>query len=349
MARAVTEALPMPVRRRSVLAAGTAGLLGAGLAGCSDDGSPRAALPRPSPGPTPDDLAASRARTVAAALAAAAERLATSRPDLAALLDAVVADHRAHLTALGAPAASGTSSSAVPSPSAAPSPSRSTAPTVAGLADRERSAAQAALDDVPAVSPGLATLLARIAASRAVHADLLAARAGLRAPGALLTSRRTAVEGAGSTPAQPPGPLPVAVPTVSLAPAARDALVALTAGEHAAVFAYGAVVARVAEPDRERARQAWSWHVARRDVLEERLMVAGLQPPAAVPAYDLGPLASGRAAGTLAATVEDRIAALTAPVVGTTAGADRSDAAEALVAGARRAAGWRGHGEALPG
>ena len=123
----------------------------------------------------------------------------------------------------------------------------------------------------------------------------------------------------------------------------------LTSGEHAAVYAYGVVVARVAEDDRVRARQAWAWHLARRDLLQERLLAAGLQPPPAAPAYDVGRLGSADAAVMLAATVEDRIAALLARTVASTTGADRADAAEALVAAARRAVGWLGRPEALPG
>ena len=112
------------------------------------------------------------------------------------------------------------------------------------------------------------------------------------------------------------------------------------------------MVARVAPQERGRARDAWASHMTRRDVLEERLLAAGVQPPAAAPAYDLGtpvtPVTSASAA-TLAATVEDRLATLEARAVAATAGADRSDAAEALVAGARRAAAWRGRPAALAG
>ncbi|MGZ4604405.1 MAG: DUF4439 domain-containing protein, partial [Kineosporiaceae bacterium] len=142
---------------------------------------------------------------------------------------------------------------------------------------------------------------------------------------------------------------PTGSPAARLPPAGADALAALTSGEHAAVYAYGVVVARVAERDRARARQAWAWHLARRDVLEERLLAAGLRPPAAAPAYAIGPLPAPGAVVTLAATVEDRIAALVVRAVATTTGADRADAAAALVAVARRAAAWRGRGASLPG
>jgi hypothetical protein len=220
------------------------------------------------------------------------------------------------------------------------------------------------------VTAGLAALLARIAATRATHADLVAARARLRPPGVLRTSPAGAsASGPGAAvvplPGVAPAPsvagpsaVPAATPSPSGSPgaqartltsAARDALAALTAGEHAAVYAYGLVVAWVAGAERDRARQAWSWHLARRDTLEERLLAAGVQPPAAAPAYAVAGSLSPAAAGTLAATVEDRLATLGARTVATTTDADRADAADGLVAGARRAAAWRGRGVALPG
>jgi Domain of unknown function (DUF4439) len=252
------------------------------------------------------------------------------------------------------------------SPAPGPSGGRRDPGAVQALVSAETAAAQEALDAVGTVSPGVAALLARIAAARAAHADLLAAAAELRAPGVLRTSASPA-SGAGGIPS--PAPLPGTAPadpalgasatpspggtpasgTGSLSDATGAALTALTAGEHAAVYAYGAVVARVAPPDRARARDAWAWHTARRDVLEERLLAAGIQPPVAAPAYDLGGTLTTTRAVALAATVEDRLATLGARTVAAATGADRSDAAEGLVAGARRAAAWRGRPEALPG
>lgn len=327
-------------------------LVAAALAGCSEE-SPAVASP-PSPTPTADDLAVARARAAASRLAASAQALATADPALAGVLGGVVADHRAHLTALGAP-------STAPAPSASPSGGRGPAPDVRAQVSGETAAAQVALDDVRVVSPALAALLARIAAACAAHADLLAAKGGLQPPPALRTS-------ATSTATPPsPAPLPGAAPTPgpsaspsatstgsgaaasALPDGAREALAALTAGEHAAVYAYGAVVARVAGRQRDRAKDAWAWHMARRDLLEERLLAAGVQPPAAAPAYDLGQALTPSSAASLAATVEDRLAALGVRAVAATSGPDRSDAAEALVAGARRAAAWHGRVSALPG
>ncbi len=419
--------------RRALLSAGFVGILGAGLlSACREAAAPAAAPTQPPSQPTADDLALARARSEAARLAAVAADLAASRPDLAALLGTVVADHRAHLVALGAPQTPATGGSAAPrSPSpGSPAPRASTSAPgpraararVQAVIDGEVAGAQDALTDVLLVTPGLAALLARVAASRATHGDLLAAKAGLRPPGVLaappptgsatapaLTPSGATVSGATAitSPGQPspaglsmshagsstshagsvagpvptlavptavaptsssptraaaPAPAPVSSPSggtqptaptgspaARLPPAGADALAALTSGEHAAVYAYGVVVARVAERDRARARQAWAWHLARRDVLEERLLAAGLRPPAAAPAYELGPLPAPGAVVTLAATVEDRIAALVVRAVATTTGADRADAAAALVAVARRAAAWRGRGASLPG
>jgi hypothetical protein len=356
-----TQSAGPAVPRRLVLRAGSglAGLAAAAiLAGCSDAGLPAAS---PATTQSADAVAVARARGSASWLAASAQELATSDPSLADLLEAVVADHRAHLAALGA--------------TPPPSPSASTRPTpgradVRRMVSAETAAAQEALDDVRLVTPGLATLLARIAAARATHADLLAAKAGLRIPTALRTSPVAAQPAAppgpaplpGAAPPTPPPASPAGSPSASpsgslaagpaedgLSDTARAALTALTAGEHAAVYAYGAVVARVSARERGRARDAWSWHMARRDVLEERLLAAGVQPPPAAPAYDLGTPTSAAGAAELASMVEDRLATLGARTIGVTSGPDRSDAAEALVAGARRAAAWRGRGAPLPG
>jgi hypothetical protein len=358
-----TPSAGAPVPRRLVLRAGT-GLGGlavaAVLAGCGDEGPSSASPPRT---PTADADAVARARASASRLAASGQDLAASDPELAGLLGAVVADHREHLAALGATPS--------PSPSASASPAAVHA-DVRRTVSAETAAAQEALDDVRVVTPGMAALLARIAAARATHADLLARTAGLRIPAALRTSPAAARQSAPPAPVPLPGAAPAAPPPVSpsaspspsnspsgalaagpaengLSGAARAALAALTAGEHAAVYAYGVVVARVSSRERGRARDAWSWHMARRDVLEERLLAAGIQPPSAAPAYDLGPVTSAAGAAALAATVEDRLATLGARTVAAASGPDRSDAAEALVAGARRAAAWRGRGSSLPG
>jgi hypothetical protein len=357
-----------PVRRRVVLRAGTgmAGLVvAAALGGCGEEDPVVSAGART---PSADDVALARVRVSAARLAASARELAAADPTFARVLGAVVADHQAHLAALGVAASTSastsTSTSASTSASTSVPPSGSASPSathvgVAALVSAETAAAQEALDDARDVTAGLAALLARIAAARATHADLLTAKAGLRRPPTLRTSSSAPQGAVRASPAPLPGAAAAPVPSDAgsavgaaqggLSGAAREALAAVTAGEHAAVYAYGAVAAVVAARERDRAQDAWSWHIARRDGLEERLLAAGVRPPAAAPAYELGAPLSATAAAALAATVEDRLATLGARTVAATSGPDRSDAAEALVAGARRAAAWRGSGDALPG
>ncbi len=371
--------LPPPgagLPRRAVLAGSLTGLAGVGLAGCTGGGTgrPSAVVASTSAASPADQAAVGRARTVAAELAAAADRLASAGGGTARLLADVAADHRAHLAALGAPSPSSTSTS-TPAPGVSPSGSTPAREGLAAAARAEVLGAQTALDDVLATSPAVAALLARIAATRAAHADLLSAAAGVRLPGQLAPSRQ-AIAAAPSTPAAdptgaappgadagplPPPPAPVASPTAAspganasvgvpaLAATAREALVALTAGEHAAVFAYGLVAARVPAKQRDRARDGWSWHLARRDQLEERLLAAGVEPPAAAPAYDVGGTPTAAGAARLAATVEQRLAALAVRTVAATQGEDRGLAASSLVAGVRRAVAWSGRSQALPG
>ena len=252
----------------------------------------------------------------------------------ARLLGDVAADHRASLAALAA-AAPG-----IPTP--APS-SAAGAPRLASAVRAEWDAAGAALGDALHASPSIAALLARVAAQRGAHADLLARAAGTKAPRPLVAAAAPAAAAADPAASAPsPG-------TLVLAPGARDALVALTSGEHAAVFAYGVVAARVSPGRRQAARAAWSWHLARRDLLEERLLAAGVQPPVAAPAYDVGVAPDASGAARLAATVERRLAGLAVRAVAATEGDDRREAATGLVEGARRLAGWTGRPETLPG
>ena len=354
--------------RRAFLAAGLAGLAGPALAACTGAGArgpsaqPGGAIVPPA-APSADAEALQRARAAAAALALAADRLAAVDHARARLLGDVAADHRANLAALAAAApGSPTPGSPTPGPSGSGG-----APRLAGAVRAEWDAASAALDDALHASPAIAALLARIAAQGAAHADLLAAAAGVKAPGPLVAGAAPAGPSAAAAPPpqavrgtlpQPPAVAPPSVSTVgpaptpgtpALPPGARDALVVLTAGEHAAVFAYGVVAARVSQGRRQAARAAWAWHVARRDLLEERLLAAGVQPPMAAPAYDVGEAPSAAGAARLAATVERRLAALAVRAVAATDGDDRREAIAGLVDGARRLAAWTGRPESLPG
>jgi hypothetical protein len=124
----------------------------------------------------------------------------------------------------------------------------------------------------------------------------------------------------------------------------------MISGEHAAVYAYGLVAARIGPGRRDQARAQWRRHVARRDVLEATLLRHGGEPPAAAPAYDVGtPPAGPGAAVALAVRVEDGVAAVAASAVAATAGGRRREAADALVAAARASARWSGRATSLPG
>jgi hypothetical protein len=200
------------------------------------------------------------------------------------------------------------------------------------------------------VTPGMATLLARIAACRAVHADLLAVAAGVDLPPATgLDVAPPSASAEGSTPptGTPSAPGPTGSPPPpppELAPAA-----AMLGGEHAAVFAYGLVTARAGQA-RARALALLTEHVARRDAIEGFLLARGTVPPAAAPAYEVGPVPKGAAqAAALAQRVEDGTAAVAAAAVAAEDPAVRGLAATLLVAAARRAAAWRGATEPLPG
>jgi hypothetical protein len=128
------------------------------------------------------------------------------------------------------------------------------------------------------------------------------------------------------------------------------ALSRLLHGEHAAVYAYGVVTARVTPGLRTRARTCWTAHLSDRDDLIRLLTAAGARAPAASPAYDIkGPPSTSSAAVELAATVESRLATLAASAVGATTGSTRVVAAELLVAAARHQTGWVPDVAALPG
>ncbi|MFD9126998.1 ferritin-like domain-containing protein [Kitasatospora sp. NPDC059571] len=129
------------------------------------------------------------------------------------------------------------------------------------------------------------------------------------------------------------------------------ALQAALAAEHAAVYGYGVVGARMpAGPRREDARAAYTAHQARRDALER--LVGGARATPAPPAagYRL-PFAvnDDAAAGRLAAHLETRLTAVYADAVAGTTGPLRQTAAAALRETALRAAHWGAALPALPG
>jgi hypothetical protein len=136
-----------------------------------------------------------------------------------------------------------------------------------------------------------------------------------------------------------------AAPSTPLA-AAQEAL----AAEHAAVYGYGVVGARVGDDRRAEARQAYAAHQARRDALRRTVRDLGGQPVVAAPAYTL-PFAvtDAAAAVRLAAVLEERVAGVYGDMVRATTDDLRGEAAGALREAAVRAVRWRGGSVPFPG
>lgn len=122
------------------------------------------------------------------------------------------------------------------------------------------------------------------------------------------------------------------------------------AAEHAAVYGYGVVGARVADGRREEARQAYAAHRARRDALSRTVRGLGGEPAVAAPAYAL-PFAvpDPAAAVRLATELEERLAGVYGDMVRATTGRLRHEAAVALREAAVRAVRWRGGSVPFPG
>ncbi len=192
----------------------------------------------------------------------------------ASRLDPVLAHHRAHLAVLKRHYVPGSGDragegGAMPPPSALPGPLRSQART--WLRDTEDRAARARTADA-AGGPALAQLLASIGACEAGHAGTARGR-------------------------------PPAVRSTSGARPVRTAL----AAEHAALYGYGVLGARLSGSLRETAKEMWDGHRAQRDELES--ILSG-EPVPAAPAYRLPVrVTDARSAARLAAALDDLVAA----------------------------------------
>lgn len=118
-------------------------------------------------------------------------------------------------------------------------------------------------------------------------------------------------------------------------------LATLLAAEHAAVFGYGVLGARLEEVSRAAARAAVVSHRSRRDQLDALLRSRGIVPEAALPAYDVETRTPAQALA-LAARLEDGLSVRWRDLV---AGTDDRSLRELAVAGlqetAVRAAQWR--------
>ena len=329
--------------RRAVLlgAAGSVGLLL--LTGCGLDVEELRGLrwdddePVPPPTPGPDELARRAAVADADLLRRAAAAAADQAPEHADVLTAVAEAHAVHLDALRASHLAVDPPPPQPTTSAPTTPAADEArlalPPLADLPAAESAAATTALSWVVTASGGMARLLASLAAADAVHARLLAASLAQPLPAL-------------------PSPLGAAGLTREPIPLREGAAAAVTAaleGEHAAVYAYDVVAARLTDDERAAALTARAEHEAAVAELSDVLDHAGRQVPPAEPAYRLPRPLSGRAeVVALAVSVEERLAALHGDVVAAEPGV-RLLGTDLLVRTADRAARWRGSGVPLPG
>ncbi|HEX5769970.1 MAG TPA: ferritin-like domain-containing protein [Nocardioidaceae bacterium] len=134
----------------------------------------------------------------------------------------------------------------------------------------------------------------------------------------------------------------------------REALQLALAGEHAAVYLYGVVGGRVSVSTHaelwQRVRDAYNLHRGRRDQLVSMVRTAGAEPVAAEVSYELpNPAMTPAQLERVALEVEQRCAAVYADTVGSTAGANRQWALDALEDAAVRLLGFGGEAEPFPG
>jgi Domain of unknown function (DUF4439) len=133
-----------------------------------------------------------------------------------------------------------------------------------------------------------------------------------------------------------------------------ESLQAALAGEHAAIFAYGVLGGRLAAsqaPSTEAAlTSAYAVHRSRRDQLHQMVRALGGQPVAAAPAYDVeGPAQTAPQIVRKARELESRCAEVYAQAVGSTVGAPRKWAVDALTDAAVRGLWFGATPQAFPG
>lgn len=133
-----------------------------------------------------------------------------------------------------------------------------------------------------------------------------------------------------------------------------EALQATLAAEHAAVYLYGVVGGRVSISTQaelwQAVRDSYTVHRGRRDQLVAMVRAAGAEPVAAEVSYALPNEATTPAQlERTALTVEERCAAVYADMVGSTSGANRQWALDALQDAAVRLLGFGGEPEPFPG
>lgn len=141
---------------------------------------------------------------------------------------------------------------------------------------------------------------------------------------------------------------------MSAASAVVDALQDVLAGEHAALYAYQVIGARLDDDSSEvaRAASAYDSHRDVRDAVAQRVRDLGEQPVVSEPGYALpGPVRDAPSAEALAQQVEDRSAVLHAALVSVAAASapERTLGAAGLVAAATRGLAWGSPPTAFPG
>jgi hypothetical protein len=133
-----------------------------------------------------------------------------------------------------------------------------------------------------------------------------------------------------------------------------EALQATLAGEHAAVYVYGVIGARVSYSDEpmlyDRVRAAYTTHRGRRDQLTMMIRALGEVPVASEVSYRLpNPAKTTAQLVSAALLLEQRCSAVYADMVGSTSRASRQWAIEALADAAVRQLGFGGEPEVFPG
>ena len=122
------------------------------------------------------------------------------------------------------------------------------------------------------------------------------------------------------------------------------------AAEHAAVYGYGALGARLSGPLRREALAGLDHHRARRDRLRAMVTDRGQRPVESSASYLLpAGLTSPAAAVRLAAELEERVAVAFGILVAAASGDERAFAARALQDAAIRGARWKGGAARFPG
>ena len=133
-----------------------------------------------------------------------------------------------------------------------------------------------------------------------------------------------------------------------------EAIQAALAGEHAAVYVYGVIgggVSLSSQPDLWSAvRSAYTTHRGRRDQLVAMVRASDAEPVTAEVSYELpNPAVTLDQLSDAALEIEQRCSAVYADMVGSTSGANRQWAIDALDDAAVRQLGFGGEPEVFPG